>query len=114
MGQTGPSYAFQSRNITTVLQELCVRCPGSSETLIATQPPYLVVGSANESFLARVELIFNGLPNDQSQQTAHFEHWIEVGIADSISSIYAKFKSLLVGSVPDRTCCSRRRTNDRC
>ncbi|TFK74090.1 hypothetical protein BDN72DRAFT_893321 [Pluteus cervinus] len=79
-----PSY---TRNITTVLQQLKVRHPGSDEPeLIANEPPFVVVGATKEPFLAQIDLVFNEI-NDGSglvaKQTASFEHWVELELLNS-------------------------------
>lgn len=63
----------------------------------AEAPPYVVVGTAKFSFLARIELSFNGIgeaesPISDAQQIV-VEHWVEVWDVDLLSDFH------LVGSV---------------
>jgi hypothetical protein len=48
-----------------------------------SQPPYVVVGLASQPFLARIDLIFNGLDDgtsssDSKGQPFSLEHWVDV------------------------------------
>jgi len=44
------------------------------------RPPFIVVGLASESFLARIDLIFNNVDDSHSPEGQPFslEHWVDV------------------------------------
>jgi hypothetical protein len=69
----------QSNDITTILTRLEVLNASNSSinSLVTNDPPFLVVGTASTSFLAKVVLYFVG-SRGRSEQVATFEHWIEV------------------------------------
>jgi hypothetical protein len=74
----------QSHHITTILQRITVTPlthPDTSPTLTQSKPPFVVVGTTNEPFLAKVELCFSGAQSADGQvisQTMVLEHWVEV------------------------------------
>ncbi|RDB26404.1 hypothetical protein Hypma_006714 [Hypsizygus marmoreus] len=76
-----PSY---SHHITTILQRLTVSSlsdPTGSSVLTTSRPPFVVVGTTDQPFLARVELQFSGAPNatgEMVDQTTVLEHWVEL------------------------------------
>ncbi|KAF9456756.1 hypothetical protein BDZ94DRAFT_1274872 [Collybia nuda] len=82
-----PSY---SRNITTVLQHFRVTSLSDSsanpKALIKSEPPFIVVGTADQPFLARVELVFSGISYSSGwtdNQTIILEHWVELDLLKS-------------------------------
>lgn len=59
-------------------------------TLVSAEaPPYVVVGTARFSFLARIELSFKGIGEAESPisdaQRIVVEHWVEVWDVDPLS-----------------------------
>lgn len=75
----------QSHHITTVLQSIAVtpflNSVGAFPVLRTTKPPFIVVGTAHEPFLARVELRFSdslGSAGTIAEQIVVLEHWVEV------------------------------------
>lgn len=58
----------------------------------AEAPPYVVVGTAKFSFLARIELSFNGIGEAESSisdaQRIVVEHWVEVWDVDPLSDFH--------------------------
>ncbi|KAH0585296.1 hypothetical protein J132_10052 [Termitomyces sp. J132] len=80
-----PSY---SHHITTILKRLSVSSFFSPDEapLTTTQPPFVVVGNANEPFLAKIELQFSGAPNSEGEltdQIVYLEHWVELDLSKS-------------------------------
>ncbi|KAF7306427.1 hypothetical protein MIND_00433900 [Mycena indigotica] len=67
-----PSYA---RHITTVLERLVVH--GPTGQLSTTSPPYVIIGTAREPFLAKIELYVGASENKLPQQIM-LEHWVEL------------------------------------
>lgn len=51
--------------------------PGMSNLPIASEPPFAVVGTSDQPFLARIELTFTGSGNPMDQKVV-LEHWVEV------------------------------------
>lgn len=49
---------------------------------VIDRPPYVVVGVASQSFLARIDLAFNEVAGrdfgEQEGQTFSLEHWVDV------------------------------------
>ncbi|KAG6813933.1 hypothetical protein H0H92_005187 [Tricholoma furcatifolium] len=84
-----PSY---SHHITSILKRLTVKSlSSSSEQLTTTQPPFLVVGTATEPFLAKVELHFSGSPGVNGEvidQIVYLEHWVELDLMKSIAPVF--------------------------
>ncbi|KAG6862481.1 hypothetical protein C0995_000027 [Termitomyces sp. Mi166 len=78
-----PSYSY---HITTILKRLAVSSLSSPDPpLITTRPPFVVVGNADESFLAKIELHFSGAPNSDGElidQTVYLEHWVELDLSN--------------------------------
>ncbi|KAF8643233.1 hypothetical protein AX16_009122 [Volvariella volvacea WC 439] len=76
---TSPSY---SHNIATVLHKIsagpCSGPSGHAETVSISEPPYAVMGTTDQPFLARVELLFNGTERDKNGQTVVLEHWVDL------------------------------------
>jgi hypothetical protein len=55
--------------------------PSEFPALTKSDPPFAVLGTTNEPFLAKVELSFSGAPHANGQltsQTMVLEHWVEV------------------------------------
>lgn len=77
---------MQSNDITTILTRLEVfnASSPSAGSLITNDPPFLVVGMASTSFLAKVVLYFVG-SRERSEQIATFEHWVEVRLNTSVT-----------------------------
>ncbi|KAF8150646.1 hypothetical protein B0H34DRAFT_146939 [Crassisporium funariophilum] len=82
-----PSYAH---HITTILTSLSVTSSDASVSVLASpmasKPPFVVVGTSDRPFLARVELAFTGVSSHHNQsndnasecQRRIFEHWVEL------------------------------------
>lgn len=51
--------------------------PGMSTLPITSEPPFVVVGTSDQPFLARIELTFTGSGNPMDQKVV-LEHWVEV------------------------------------
>ncbi|KAJ7071567.1 hypothetical protein C8F01DRAFT_440709 [Mycena amicta] len=79
-----PSYA---RHITTVLERLAVNGPTGRLTTIA--PPFAVIGTASEPFLARIELHIGKTENGTPQQIM-LEHWVELDRMQSRSVAFGE------------------------
>ncbi|KAF9000726.1 hypothetical protein BDQ17DRAFT_1359438 [Cyathus striatus] len=87
-----PSY---SQNITTILQSVVVTCALGNEREViigynAKEPPFVSVGFASKPFLARIELLFNGVAGDVSDsryQRAIIEHWVELDPINMCSAV---------------------------
>jgi len=90
---TDISRAVQSHHITTLLASVSVTSLSDPDStsflpLTATNPPFVVVGSAERPFLARVELGFSGVgivaggaaKEKGREQTVVLEHWVDVGV----------------------------------
>jgi len=69
----------QTYNITSTLNSLAVTplVPGMSTLPITSEPPFVVVGTSDQPFLARIDLSFTGSGNSMDQKVA-LEHWVEV------------------------------------
>jgi hypothetical protein len=55
--------------------------PGDFPALTKSDPPFAVIGTTDEPFLAKVEMCFSGAPDANGQmasQTMVLEHWVEV------------------------------------
>ena len=63
-------------SVTPLSSVETVRCPKPEVNC----PPFIVVGLASESFLARIDLIFNNIDDSHSLKGQPFslEHWVEV------------------------------------
>ncbi|KAF8896450.1 hypothetical protein BD779DRAFT_1796826 [Infundibulicybe gibba] len=77
-----PSYA---QHITTVLARLAVSTGPDARVLFATEPPFVVIGTANQPFLAKIELTFNGSQKSNAPSKTHaeghkvfLEHWLDL------------------------------------
>ncbi|KIK63837.1 hypothetical protein GYMLUDRAFT_196757 [Collybiopsis luxurians FD-317 M1] len=78
--------ASYSLDLTTVLSSMTVTALPSSDfdsymsfsPLVATEPPFLVVGTTSEPFQAQVELMFNPSTSGPGQngQKVALEHWV--------------------------------------
>ncbi|KAG5646997.1 hypothetical protein DXG03_001721 [Asterophora parasitica] len=84
-----PSY---SHHITTILKQLSVSSlSGPSEAPLTTsRPPFVVVGTADEPFLAKLELRFSGTPGPDGEvtdQTMVLEHWVELDLVKSATPV---------------------------
>ncbi|TFK40120.1 hypothetical protein BDQ12DRAFT_484277 [Crucibulum laeve] len=88
-----PAYA---QNITSILNSLTVTCPVGSSAAIpipsTTEPPFLIMGTAKEPFLARIELLFNGISagedGKEDVQKIMAEHWVDL---DPLKSSHVTF-----------------------
>ncbi|KAF8802431.1 hypothetical protein BYT27DRAFT_7112451 [Phlegmacium glaucopus] len=71
-----PSYTY---HITSTLDSLAVipLIPGMSTLPITSEPPFVVVGTSDQPFLARIELYFTGSGNSMDQKVV-LEHWVEL------------------------------------
>jgi len=70
----------QSNDITTILNRMEVfNATDSSQfpVLAASEPPFLVVGTASAPFLAKIALYFVG-SGERAEQMTTLEHWTEV------------------------------------
>ncbi|KAF8899885.1 hypothetical protein CPB84DRAFT_1847452 [Gymnopilus junonius] len=74
-----PSY---THHITTVLCNVRVTPSESTHSMpvppTAWDPPFVVVGYSDKSFLARVELSFSGTGPGLPEQKVVFEHWVDL------------------------------------
>ncbi len=69
-------------NVTPLSSAETVRCSKPEINC----PPFIVVGLASESFLARIDLIFNSVDDSDNLEGQPFslEHWVDV--CDKLSS----------------------------
>ncbi|KAG5636404.1 hypothetical protein H0H81_008178 [Sphagnurus paluster] len=84
-----PSY---SHHITTILKKLVVSSASDLSTplLTCTCPPFVVVGTADKPFLAKVELYFSGPPGPKGapiDQPMTLEHWVELDLLKSSTPV---------------------------
>ncbi|KIL67459.1 hypothetical protein M378DRAFT_255858 [Amanita muscaria Koide BX008] len=83
-----PSYAH---DLTTILESITVTPADTMASSVYTHvsadsPPYVVVGTSDRPFLARIELLFNGIGGSEAiseSQKIILEHWVEL---DSVKS----------------------------
>ncbi|KAG6865180.1 hypothetical protein C0991_004623 [Blastosporella zonata] len=73
----------KSHHITTILKRFTVSSLSNvgGPPLTTSKPPFVVVGAANEPFLARIELQFSGVPGTDGEvtdQAVNLEHWVEL------------------------------------
>lgn len=78
------STSTQSYHITTLLLSLTVTSltdPSAFPALSTDAPPFVVIGTTDKPFLARVELLFNGAGDAPREgQSVVFEHWVDVRV----------------------------------
>ncbi|KAF8636810.1 hypothetical protein AX17_003248 [Amanita inopinata Kibby_2008] len=87
-----PSYAH---NITTILQRLSVYPANNLDSTVffplgTNSPPYVVTGTSDHPFLAKIELSFNGIRTFNSEletQNVILEHWVELDSTRSITPV---------------------------
>ncbi|KAG6821306.1 hypothetical protein H0H93_000167 [Arthromyces matolae] len=83
-----PSY---SHHITTILKRLVVSSSNSNVPSLSTnKPPFLVVGQADEPFLAKIELHLSEAPGPKgvlADQIVHLEHWVELDLSKSSTPV---------------------------
>lgn len=57
---------------------------GMSTLPITSEPPFVVVGTSDQPFLARIELSFTGSGNSMDQKIV-LEHWVDVSFRSSLA-----------------------------
>ena len=78
------SFQVKSHHITTILTKITVTSctdPSKFPALTKSDPPFAVIGTTDEPFLAKVEMRFSGAPDANGQMTSQtmvLEHWVEV------------------------------------
>ncbi len=81
---------IQAFDLTTILKSITVTPVHGVDSTVFTlssaeAPPYVVVGTAKYPFLARIDLLFNGIgygtesPISNAQRVV-LEHWVEVWV----------------------------------
>ncbi|KAF8071822.1 hypothetical protein FPV67DRAFT_1667279 [Lyophyllum atratum] len=84
-----PSYSHHITSILTGLTVSSLSAP-SSPSLTTTSAPFVVVGTMDEPFLAKVELHFSGTPSSDgkvTEQSMILEHWVELDLLKSATPV---------------------------
>lgn len=77
---------LQAYHITSILNSVEVASTDATVHILApsakTDPPFVILGLADKSFVAKIKLSFSGLHAQAglslSEQTLIFEHWVDV------------------------------------
>jgi hypothetical protein len=97
----------QTYHITSTLDSLAVTplIPGMSPPPITSEPPFVVVGTSDQPFLARIELAFTRSGNSKDQKVV-LEHWVEVCF-HCLPAMDSMIPFELAGSIKNLCCRSR-------